>query len=113
MLVYKDTSPPLGVRLDAAKCAINYESPRLAMVAAKVDTAGQAEVRLSRQELAEQARREIAEAFRECRTQEREEERTKPLTSLPPPTSMALPPATALPASCAGRPSGGDPAPSP
>ena len=31
-LVYRDTSLPLEVRLDAAKVAINYESPRLQAV---------------------------------------------------------------------------------
>ena len=37
MAVYRDTSLPLEVRLDAAKVAINYESPRLNAVAARVD----------------------------------------------------------------------------
>jgi hypothetical protein len=37
MAVYRDRSLPLEVRLDAAKVAINYESPRLNAVAARVD----------------------------------------------------------------------------
>jgi hypothetical protein len=46
------------------------------MVAAKVDAAGQAEVRLSRQQLAEQAQREIDEAFREWQPPRHVEERS-------------------------------------
>jgi hypothetical protein len=37
MAVYRNTSLPLEVRLDATKVAINYESPRLNAVAARVD----------------------------------------------------------------------------
>ena len=46
-----------------AVAAAPYIHPRLAVVEAKVDS--QVDVRISRAELAEQARREIAESFRE------------------------------------------------
>ena len=68
--------------LDLAKqaCAIAAQAApfchaRLAAIGAKVGTFGQVEVKLTRQELAEQARREIAAAFREYRPPGHEEER--------------------------------------
>lgn len=68
--------------LDLAKqaCAIAAQAApfchaRLAAIEAKVGTFGQVEVKLTRQELAEQARREIAEAFREYQPPGHEEER--------------------------------------
>ena len=36
MMIYKDTSKPLDVRLDAAKAAIGYEKPRLAALDANL-----------------------------------------------------------------------------
>jgi hypothetical protein len=37
MAVYKDTSKPLELRIQAAKAAIGFEKPRLAAVAASVE----------------------------------------------------------------------------
>jgi hypothetical protein len=37
MLVYKNASIPMDLRLDAAKAAIGYEKPKLSSVDAKVD----------------------------------------------------------------------------
>lgn len=37
MMLYKDTTQPLDIRLDAAKAAIGYEKPRLSNVDAKLD----------------------------------------------------------------------------
>lgn len=37
MTLYKDTTQPLVIRLDAAKAAIGYEKPRLSNVDAKLD----------------------------------------------------------------------------
>jgi hypothetical protein len=69
--------------LDLAKqaCAIAaqaapYCHPRLAAIEAKVDTTGQVEVKLTRAELDERARRHIAEAFREYLPPGHEEART-------------------------------------
>ena len=66
--------------LDVAKqaCATAAQAApfcraRLAAIDAKVGTFGQVEVKLTRQELAEQAQREIAEAFREWRPPGHEE----------------------------------------
>jgi len=66
--------------LDLARqaCAIAAQAApfcraRLAAIDAKVGTFGQVEVKLTRQELAEQAQREIAEAFREWRPPGHEE----------------------------------------
>ena|SRR5215831_6917962 len=68
--------------LDLAKqaCAIATQAAplchaRLAAIEAKVGTFGQVEVKLTRQELAEQSRHEIAEAFREYQPPGHEEER--------------------------------------
>lgn len=37
--LYKDTTQPLLIRLDAAKAAISYEKPRLSSVEANIDGA--------------------------------------------------------------------------
>jgi hypothetical protein len=45
VLVYRDTSLPIELRLDAAKVAINYESPRLQAV--QLDGALSAQVKMT------------------------------------------------------------------
>ena len=75
---HKESVPDLDLAKQA--CAIVAQAApfchaRLAAIGAKVGTFGQVEVKLTRQELAEQARREIAAAFREYRPPGHEEER--------------------------------------
>jgi len=58
-----------------AVAATPYIHARLSAVEAKVDTIGQVEVKMTQAELAEQARSEIDEAFREYRLPGHEDER--------------------------------------
>jgi hypothetical protein len=71
MLVYRDTTLPIETRIDAAKAAIGYESPRLAAIEARVDQRTAIEVLSAEEqalrvaELRERARRLIRDSFRE------------------------------------------------
>jgi hypothetical protein len=70
MKAHEGSSPDLDLAKQACALAAQaapYCHPRLAAIEAKLATIGQVEVKLTRQELAEQARREIDEAFREWR----------------------------------------------
>jgi hypothetical protein len=63
-LVYRDTSLPLDVRIHAATVAISYESPRLAVIDARIREETAPEL-LNDAERREKARKMIEEAFKE------------------------------------------------
>ena len=78
-LVYRDPSLPLEVRLDAAKTAISYETPRLASIDATVVT--EVVTELTADQRRERARREIRAAF---------SERTPAVAQLPSPPALRV-----------------------
>jgi hypothetical protein len=81
--VLRDSSVEPERRDRMAVAAAPYIHARLAAVEAKVATFGQVDVNITREQLAEQARREIDEAFREWQPKEYEGHSTRPLLDKP------------------------------